>query len=110
MAITIKIAVIFAVFALVAGAPSDLYEKEPARPYDFEYAVKDEYSGNDFGHNEISDGAITSGRYFVLLPDGRLQTVTYTADHDSGFIADVAYEGEAVYPVAEEKSPAVYAN
>ena len=59
-------------------------------PYDFSYEVKDEYSGNDFGHAETSDGNVVSGNYFVLLPDGRLQSVTYTADHDSGFVADVA--------------------
>ena len=32
------------------------------------------------------------------LPDGRVQTVTYTADEYGGFVADVKYEGEAVYP------------
>lgn len=32
------------------------------------------------------------------LPDGRVQTVTYKADNAGGFVADVKYEGEAVYP------------
>lgn len=29
------------------------------------------------------------------LPDGRVQIVSYHADHENGFIADVRYEGEA---------------
>ena len=32
------------------------------------------------------------------LPDGRKQTVTYRADHEGGFVADVSYEGTPVYP------------
>ena len=32
------------------------------------------------------------------LPDGRVQTVTYRADAYGGFVADVKYEGEPVYP------------
>ena len=64
-------------------------------PFDFAYAVQDEYSGNDFGHNSNSDGKVTTGEYRVLLPDGRTQIVTYTADHYNGFQAEVTYEGEA---------------
>ena len=36
-----------------------------------------------------------SGEYRVELPDGRVQIVTYHADHEHGFIADVKYEGVA---------------
>ncbi|MCL4143492.1 UNVERIFIED_CONTAM: hypothetical protein GTU68_015515, partial [Idotea baltica] len=66
--------------------------------YNFEWAVKDEYSGNDFGQQESRDGHDTKGSYYVLLPDGRRQTVNYDVNGDSGFLADVAYEGEATHP------------
>ncbi|XP_047472516.1 cuticle protein 18.6-like [Penaeus chinensis] len=78
-----------------APAPSG-----PAQ-YDFNYAVKDDYSGNDFGHQEARDGYDTQGTFYVQLPDGRLQTVTYNVNGDSGFLADVAYQGEAQYPAQE---------
>ncbi|XP_068209724.1 cuticle protein 7-like [Palaemon carinicauda] len=70
--------------------------------YDFNWAVKDEYSGNDFGHQESRDGDHTQGSYYVQLPDGRLQTVTYYVDGDSGYVADVKYQGEARYPDSVE--------
>ena len=47
---------------------------------------------------ESADGQNVYGSYQVHLPDGRLQTVKYTADHYNGFIADVSYTGEAKYP------------
>ncbi|CAL4093063.1 unnamed protein product, partial [Meganyctiphanes norvegica] len=89
-------------------APAPSYE-EPAK-YDFNYAVKDDYSGNDFGHNEARDGYNTEGSYYVALPDGRLQKVTYTVNGDSGYVAEVTYEGEAQYPAYEPKAyePAPY--
>lgn len=34
----------------------------------------------------------------MQLPDGRTQIVTYYADWQTGFHADVRYEGTAVYP------------
>ncbi|XP_064123060.1 cuticle protein 7-like [Macrobrachium nipponense] len=70
--------------------------------YDFDWAVKDQYSGNDFGHQESRDGDHTQGSYYVQLPDGRLQTVTYYVDGDSGYVADVQYQGEARYPDSVE--------
>ena len=67
-------------------------------PYRFGYKVKDEPSNNDYGHQESSDGQVVSGSYSVLLPDGRTQIVTYTVSGDSGYVAEVRYEGEAKYP------------
>ncbi|XP_047471371.1 pro-resilin-like [Penaeus chinensis] len=75
-------------------APTPVYA--PAK-YDFNYAVNDPPSGNDFGHQETRDGDNTQGSYYVLLPDGRLQRITYSVNGDSGYVADVIYEGEAQY-------------
>ncbi|XP_076036629.1 cuticle protein 8-like [Oratosquilla oratoria] len=78
-------------YGRAAPAPSG-----PAQ-YDFNWEVKDEYSGNDFGHQESRDGYDTQGAYYVLQPDGRLRRVDYTVNGDSGFVAQVNYEGEARY-------------
>lgn len=84
-------------------SPPDPYKKkEPGMPYEVHYEVKD-YFGNDFGHWEKSDGHKVEGNYHVVLPDGRTQTVTFTADHDHGYVAHVEYEGEAKYPEPEHK-------
>ncbi|XP_069157243.1 cuticle protein 7-like [Procambarus clarkii] len=69
----------------------------PAR-YNFGYSVNDDYSGNNFGHQENRDGYDTKGSYSVQLPDGRVQQVTYTVNGDSGYVAEVTYYGEAKYP------------
>jgi len=66
--------------------------------YDWEYAVKEHY--NDFGHKESRHGYAATGVYYVALPDGRFQTVRYTADKH-GFHPEVVYDGSASYP--EEK-------
>ncbi|XP_064088283.1 uncharacterized protein LOC135202741 [Macrobrachium nipponense] len=68
---------------------SDLAEE---LPYSYEYNVKDDYEGAHFGHKESGEGSNTNGQYFVRLPDGRVQTVTYYTDKE-GFHSDVAYAG-----------------
>merc|ERR1719312_113973 len=84
--------------APVKGHPGP-YDETP-KPYAFEYGVEDSYSGAAFGQTETSDTKLTNGNYRVALPDGRTQIVTYTADPYGygGYIADVKYEGHAVYP------------
>ena len=76
--------------------------------YKFAWEVKDADSYNDFGQWESRDGDRTDGYYHVVLPDGRTQRVTYYVDGDSGYVAQVAYEGEARYdapkPVYKTKS------
>merc|ERR1711997_1163865 len=81
------------------------YKEEP-KPYAFQYGVADDYSGANFNAQETADGKAVTGSYQVHLPDGRVQTVTYTADHYNGFVADVKYEGTPVYPEAKPYHPA----
>merc|ERR1711902_156190 len=70
-------------------------------PYNYNYAVADDYSGSSFTASETSDGlGVKSGSYQVALPDGRTQTVTYTTDDVNGYVADVTYDGVPTYPVA----------
>ena len=82
-----------------------VYKEEP-KPYAYQYAVKDDYSGANFNAQETADGKAVVGSYQVALPDGRLQTVSYTADHYNGYVADVKYEGTPVYPEAKPYAPA----
>ncbi|XP_063849812.1 cuticle protein 7-like [Scylla paramamosain] len=82
---------------------------EPAKgmPYNFAYGVKDDYTGTDFAQEENSDGNTVQGSYSVQLPDGRKQTVQYTADHYNGYQAQVGYYGEAQYP-SDYGTPVTY--
>ena len=81
------------------------YDESP-KPYAFQYGVADTYSGAQFSAQETADGKAVAGSYQVALPDGRVQTVTYTADHYTGYVADVKYEGVPVYPEAKPYHPA----
>merc|ERR1712218_777355 len=82
----------------------DLAEQSP---YSFTYAVADDYSKANFQSEETSDGASNvAGSYSVALPDGRIQHVKYTSNGYDGFVADVTYEGTAVYPEEPAYKPA----
>ncbi|XP_037791907.1 pro-resilin-like [Penaeus monodon] len=97
-----QVIALYVLLAVALARPQNGYgvptpSSVPAK-YDFNYAVNDPPSGNDFGHQEARDGPNTQGSYYVLLPDGRLQRVTYTVNGDSGYLAETTYEGEAQYP------------
>ncbi len=97
-------------------------------------------SGANFNAKEDSDGKNVNGVYQVHLPDGRVQvsqtsklrttafyststyyaavspplnpqTVTYTADHYNGYVADVKYDGYPQHPPQRpyKPSPPAYA-
>merc|ERR1711935_794236 len=56
-------------------------------PYQFQYAVADDYSGSNFQASETDDGtAARTGSYSVALPDGRTQHVSYTANDIEGYV------------------------
>jgi len=84
------------------GAPAPyVEEKLPPQPYAYEYGVADDYSKANFRKTETQDAAgNVGGSFTIALPDGRIQTTTYTADHTNGFVAEVTYSGTAVYPPA----------
>ena len=64
-------------------------------PYRYGYAVQDDI-GNDFNQQEQSDGAQITGQYSVVLPDCRIQTVTYSVRPETGFVVKISldYKGE----------------
>lgn len=69
------------------------------KTYFFEYRVHGAdsvYHGEAqyFGQSEYRNNKQVSGKYYVQLPDGRVQVVKYSVDADSGYVADVSY----VYP------------
>ena len=76
--------------------PAPIYADVPPA-YDYGYAVNDDYSGVNFAANENRNGYTTNGEYRVALPDGRTQIVTYgVLDAQSGYVADVRYEGAPI--------------
>ena len=93
-------------------APSPSYREPEYGPasYQYSWAVKDDYSNNDFGQTEERNGDKTVGSYYVALPDGRIQRVTYSVDAYGGYQADVTYEGEAQYPAAAAAPASGYKN
>ncbi|XP_068242821.1 cuticle protein 7-like [Palaemon carinicauda] len=82
--------------------------KQKGIPYSFSYAIKDDYVGADYGQAEKSNGELVQGTYYVALPDGRLQTVKYQADHVVGYVADVEYEGDAKHPIPSYGPSPIY--
>lgn len=73
-------------------------------PYHYQYGVNVDKEHLHFGHQETADGGgSVKGSYKVLLPDGRLQRVSYSVSGDSGYVVEVSYDGQAVHP-----PPSVY--
>merc|ERR1719232_1884977 len=93
--------------------PAPVYKEEEEeyapQPYKYEYGVQDDYTNAAFAKSESQNevGTVT-GSYKVILPDGRIQTVTYTADEVGGFKAEVTYEGTPVYPPEPKEGYGVY--
>ena len=89
------------VLALASSSPQKPYAEpqEVPKPFAYQYSVADEISKANFQKSESQDASgNVQGQFVIALPDGRIQTTSYTADHQLGFIAEVSYEGEPVYP------------
>ena len=83
------------------------YEREeedtPPKPFAYQYGGADS-DGRHFAKTESKDEeGVVKGEYRVELPDGRVQIVSYRADPELGYQADVRYEGEARQPEPEEE-------
>merc|ERR1711931_34824 len=86
-------------YAAPAPAYKAVEKPLPPQPYTYQYGVADDYSKANFQKAESQDeGGNVQGEYTIALPDGRIQHTKYTADPLNGYIADVTYEGQAVYP------------
>lgn len=80
-------------------------------PYSYTYAVADDYSKATFSQKESNDGTgLVQGTYSVNLPDGRIQTVNYHANDIDGYVAEVSYSGEAIYPDTPAAHPVSHAH
>ena len=62
--------------------------------YSFGYSINDANTGDSKTRQESRDGDVVTGSYSVADPDGRIRTVTYTADSVHGFQAKVTYDGQ----------------
>ena len=94
--------VLIAIIASVANAQIAV---GPAKPYSYAYEVVDPAGGNAYGHREASNGAgLIEGEYRVVLPDTRTQIVKYSVSAETGYVAEVTYEGTPVFPGAVAKS------
>ena len=100
---------------VVVAAPAGYAAGDLSEPpvYAYNYGVADDYSGAAFSQTEQRDGYATSGSYTVNLPDGRVQTVTYS-DNGDGIVQDVSYSGTPQYGptvgVVAHAGPAVVAH
>lgn len=74
----------------------DIYIFQEPASYEFKYDVDASEYNVKFGHEEQREGDVAQGKYYVLLPDGRTQTVEYVADQD-GFRPKISYEGGEGY-------------
>jgi len=73
--------------------------------YSFGYSIADTETGDSKTREETRNGDVTTGSYSVADPDGRIRTVTYTADAVNGFQAQVTYDGEAGPPAIAINAP-----
>merc|ERR1711935_1142399 len=87
--------------APIAYRPAPVaYKPAPVayKPYVDSYPAEEATYTYDFAAKEARDGVLTNGGYSVALPDGRIQTVTYTVNGGEGYVADVQYTGVPQYP------------
>lgn len=82
-----------ALFATSWAAPQFGVDDQQPTPYEFEYGVNVEETGDVKEHKEsVSASGRTEGEYRWLQPNGLFMVVRYYVDGDSGFVAEVSEE------------------
>merc|ERR1712106_588437 len=99
MQTTIAICLIAISSAAPQGPGPYVPEVFAPQPFSYQYGVADDISRANYHKTESQDAnGNVQGSFMIALPDGRIQTTKYTADHVGGFVAEVTYQGEAAYP------------
>ncbi|CAL8071591.1 unnamed protein product [Orchesella dallaii] len=95
------VGLLFAILGLAAARPQDAEEKSEPMPYNYNWEVNDEESKSYYGHEEKgTEAGRTEGKYFVWLADGRLMTVEYYVDGESGFVPKITFSDPNFAPPA----------
>merc|ERR1712083_698615 len=71
------------------------------KPFAYQYGGVDSQGLESSKVENQGEDGVVRGEYRVQLPDGRTQIVSYTADEEHGYQAEVRYEGEARPEVPE---------
>ncbi|XP_063227140.1 uncharacterized protein LOC134533538 [Bacillus rossius redtenbacheri] len=81
---------------LLAAAGAVAAPQHAPMPYDYAWKVEDAPSNSFYGQREAGNAnGRVDGSYHVWLPDGRLMTVSYYVDGESGFVPKITYEQSA---------------
>ncbi|KAF4520294.1 hypothetical protein B566_EDAN004353 [Ephemera danica] len=78
--------------------------------YTFRYVVQDARTGDYKSQEERRDGGHVRGTYSVAEPNGDLRVVSYSADGDSGFRAEVRVEPAGTIPISQSPEGRTFAN
>ncbi|XP_068232368.1 uncharacterized protein [Palaemon carinicauda] len=94
----LQVLLVCAVLVTAWAAPQFGVDDQPPIPYEFEYGVNVQETGDVKEHKEsVSPSGRTEGEYRWLQPNGLFMVVRYYVDGDSGFVAEVSEEpGSAV--------------
>jgi len=97
--------VLLLVIGVGVSAPqgeSEPKESDDSQAYSYNWGVNDAESKNYYGQEQSSNAAgRVEGRYYVWLADGRLMTVSYYVDGDSGFVPKITFSDPGFNPPAD---------
>jgi hypothetical protein len=79
-------------------------QPEPAALYNFRYGIRDDDEQVYIKHSEERNDDTVKGEYSWIAPDGDKITVKYSANADTGYVADVQRE-EGVVKIHSKEAP-----